>query len=66
MSDEVSGTLHYLARTEGIILDPTYTAKSFHGLLSLIKSGEISPGDTVVYIHTGGNPAIFAYPELVQ
>ncbi len=66
MSDAVGETLHYVARSEGIALDPTYTAKSFHGLLTLIKAGVIEQGSSVVYIHTGGTPAIFAYPELVS
>jgi len=66
MSEAVRETLLRVARTEGILLDPVYTAKSFHGMLSQIESGEISAGETVVYIHTGGAPAVFAYPDLVN
>ncbi|OED39096.1 cysteine desulfhydrase [Chromatiales bacterium (ex Bugula neritina AB1)] len=66
ISDAVADTLKYMAQSEGIVLDPTYTAKSFHGLRSLVKQGVIAGGETVVYIHTGGSPAIFAYPELTQ
>lgn len=66
MSAPVRETLLRVAHSEGILLDPTYTAKSFHGMLSQIGSGAIIQGETVVYIHTGGAPAVFAYPELVD
>jgi D-cysteine desulfhydrase family pyridoxal phosphate-dependent enzyme len=55
--------LRLLARTEGILLDPSYTAKAFAGLVDLIETGEIEPDATVVFIHTGGTPALFAYSE---
>lgn len=50
--------MHNLARREGILLDPVYTAKAFAGLLDLAKAGEI--GGRVLFWHTGGLPAIFA------
>ena len=59
--------LHLLARTEGILLDPVYTSKAMSGVIDRIRSGEIPSGSTVVYVHTGGNPALFAYaPELIS
>ncbi len=55
-----------LARTEGILLDPVYTGKAVSGVIDRIQKGEIPAGATVVYVHTGGTPALFAYaPELV-
>lgn len=58
--------LHLLARTEGILLDPVYTGKAMSGVIDRIRTGEIPSGSTVVYVHTGGNPALFAYaPELI-
>ncbi len=55
-----------LARTEGILLDPVYTGKAVSGVIDRIQKGEIPSGSTVVYVHTGGLPALFAYaPELV-
>ena len=55
-----------LARTEGILLDPVYTGKAVSGIIDRIGGGEIPAGATVVYVHTGGTPALFAYaPELV-
>lgn len=50
-----------LARTEGIILDPIYTGKCFYGLIEHIRSGLVTKEDTVVFLHTGGLPALFSY-----
>ena len=59
--------LHLLARTEGILLDPVYTGKAMSGVIDRIRTEEIPQGSTVVYVHTGGNPALFAYaPELIS
>ncbi len=55
--------LTLMAQTEGIFLDPVYTAKTFAGLLGLLKEGCIQPGQKVVMLHTGGVPALFGYQE---
>ena len=56
-----------LARTEGVLLDPVYTSKAVSGVIDRIRTGEIPAGSTVVFVHTGGTPALFAYaPELVE
>jgi 1-aminocyclopropane-1-carboxylate deaminase/D-cysteine desulfhydrase-like pyridoxal-dependent ACC family enzyme len=52
-----------LARTEGILLDPVYTAKAMAGLIDDARQGRLGKTDTVVFIHTGGTPAIFAYRD---
>jgi len=57
------GALTLMARTEGIFLDPVYSAKTFEGLLGLVKDGSIQPGQKVVMLHTGGLPALFGYQE---
>lgn len=49
------------ARTEGILLDPVYTGKAMAGLIADIRAGEIAPTETVVFLHTGGLPGIFAH-----
>jgi D-cysteine desulfhydrase family pyridoxal phosphate-dependent enzyme len=49
------------ARCEGLVMDPVYTGKALAGLRSLTARGEIAPGETVVFWHTGGAPALFAY-----
>lgn len=50
------------ARTEALLLDPTYTGKAMAGLLHDVRSGEIGADETVVFLHTGGAPALFAGP----
>ena len=49
-----------LAQTEGVLLDPVYTGKAFAGLLDLLEKAEIEPDRPVIFLHTGGLPAIFA------
>jgi 1-aminocyclopropane-1-carboxylate deaminase/D-cysteine desulfhydrase-like pyridoxal-dependent ACC family enzyme len=51
------------ARLEGLLLDPVYTAKAAAGLIDLISTGRISRDERVLFWHTGGGPAIFAYGE---
>lgn len=48
-----------LARTEAILLDPCYTSKAMAALVEHVRSGQVSPGETIVFLHTGGMPAIF-------
>ena len=54
------------ASTEGLILDPVYTGKAMAGLIAHIRAGRIGAGQTVVFLHTGGMPALFAYAEDVM
>ena len=55
--------LDLVARLEGVLLDTTYTAKAMAGLLDHIRTGNVRPGDSVVFIHTGGTPVLFAEAE---
>lgn len=50
-----------VARSEGILLDPVYTGKAMAGLIADIRAGSIAPSETVVFLHTGGLPGIFAH-----
>jgi L-cysteate sulfo-lyase len=50
-----------VAQTEAIFLDPVCTAKAMAGLVDLIRKGQFTSKDTVLFIHTGGVPALFAY-----
>lgn len=52
-----------LARTEGILLDPVYTAKAMAGLIHDVRERRIGTGQVAVFVHTGGLPAVFAYHE---
>jgi D-cysteine desulfhydrase len=49
------------ARTEGLLVDPVYTGKAMAGLIGLIRRGVFGRDETVVFWHTGGIPALFAY-----
>jgi 1-aminocyclopropane-1-carboxylate deaminase/D-cysteine desulfhydrase-like pyridoxal-dependent ACC family enzyme len=55
--------LALLARTEGVLLDPVYTGKAMAGLIDDARQGRLGPNDQVVFIHTGGTPAVFAYRD---
>jgi 1-aminocyclopropane-1-carboxylate deaminase/D-cysteine desulfhydrase-like pyridoxal-dependent ACC family enzyme len=57
-SETGNAALERLARAEGILLDPVYTAKAFAGLLG--EKARFAPGEPVVFLHTGGLPALFA------
>ncbi|HYX43596.1 MAG TPA: hypothetical protein VE760_01045, partial [Acidimicrobiales bacterium] len=48
------------ARTEGLILDPVYTGKAMAGLVAAVTGGRIPRDARVVFVHTGGLPALFA------
>lgn len=52
-----------VARTEAIFLDPVYTGKTMAALIDLIHKGRFTANETVVFIHTGGNAALFAYDK---
>jgi D-cysteine desulfhydrase family pyridoxal phosphate-dependent enzyme len=56
--------LETAARTEGLVLDPVYTAKALGGLIGEIEAGRVKHDDLVVFVHTGGTPALFADPAL--
>lgn len=49
------------ARTEGIVLDPVYTAKAAAGLIAGCRNGNLGADGPVVFVHTGGAPGLFAY-----
>jgi len=52
-----------MAQTEAIFLDPVYTGKAMAGLIDLIRRGQFNKKDTVLFVHTGGVAADFAYSE---
>jgi D-cysteine desulfhydrase family pyridoxal phosphate-dependent enzyme len=58
---ECADAIRLAARTEGLILDPVYTGKALAGLVDLVRRGRWRDGQTVVFWHTGGQPALFAY-----
>ncbi|WP_286274857.1 D-cysteine desulfhydrase family protein [Mycobacterium antarcticum] len=54
------------ARTEGLILDPVYTARALAGLTAEVRDGAIRPGQTVVFLASGGLPGLFGHPALAE
>jgi L-cysteate sulfo-lyase len=54
------------AQLEGLALDPVYSGKGMAGLIGLARGERFAGGGPVVWIHTGGSPGIFAYPETMR
>ena len=67
-TDACREALDLAARFEGLLLDPVYTGKAMVGLISGIREGRIERDKTVVFLHTGGLPALFAtaYSEWIR
>ena len=58
---EMVEAIALFARTEALLLDPVYSGKAAAGLIVLIQRGELGPDQRVLFLHTGGAPALFAY-----
>lgn len=63
---DVVDTLSLVARTEGVFLDPVYTGKAFSGLIAALRSGAVPREESVVFVHTGGMPGLFAYAGMMD
>ena len=63
LNDAVREALEMAARHEALLLDPVYTGKAMAGLIAQVRSGRIAAGSRVLFLHTGGLPAIFAYAD---
>ena len=61
LNEAVREAMALAARHEGLLLDPVYTGKAMAGLIAHVRSGRIAPGSRVLFVHTGGQPALFAY-----
>ena len=55
-----------LARGEGVLLDPVYTGKAMAGLIDLVRRGAFKKNQNVLFLHTGGAPALYAYQKTLQ
>ncbi|MDO5725760.1 MAG: D-cysteine desulfhydrase [Tissierellia bacterium] len=64
-TDSMIEAVQLLARTEGILLDPVYTGKAFAGLIGMVREGKFDKDDNVLFLHTGGSPALYAYQETI-
>ncbi|MBV7339693.1 D-cysteine desulfhydrase family protein [Chloroflexi bacterium TSY] len=56
-------TIYLAAQTEGILLDPVYTSKAMSGLIAHIQMGLLPVETPVIFLHTGGAPALFGYVQ---
>ncbi len=62
-SDHVMGALSMMARLEGVLVDPVYSAKMVSCTMQMMESGSLAGFEHIIMIHTGGTPALFAYRE---
>ena len=63
---EMRDAVRLSARLEGLLLDPVYSGKAMAGLMALVAAGRFSAADHVVFLHTGGMPALFPYREALE
>lgn len=63
LNDAVVDAIRFVAGAEGILLDPVYTGKAMAGLLDLVEQGYFGAGEKVLFLHSGGTPALFPYRE---
>jgi D-cysteine desulfhydrase len=60
VTEQEREAIRLFAEYEGLLLDPVYTARAAAGMIDLIRRGFFEPTETVLFLHTGGQPALFA------
>ena len=60
---EMAEAVKLVARTEGILLDPVYTGKTMAGLIDLVRQGYFKKESNILFVHTGGSPALYVYAD---
>jgi D-cysteine desulfhydrase len=60
---EMVEAVRLTAELEGVLLDPVYTGKTMAGLIGMVRRGEWTAGQRVLFLHTGGAPALHAYAD---
>ena len=63
MTGDVAAAIHIAAQTDAIILDPNYTGTAMAALIDQIEQGGFTDDETVIFLHTGGLPAVFTFAE---
>jgi D-cysteine desulfhydrase len=66
LTPEAGRALVMAARSEALVLDPTYTARALAGLVAAVRDGSIGPGGDVVFLVSGGLPSLFAHPGVAE
>lgn len=64
-TEAARAALRQVSGQEGLLLDPVYTAKAMAGLINLIQNGRWGVNEHIVFVHTGGLPAIWAYCDIL-
>ena len=60
---EMAEAVRMLARLEGVLIDPVYTGKAMAGLIDLVRKGAFNKNENLLFVHTGGSPALYVYME---
>ena len=60
-TEQMAEAVRMLARLEGILMDPVYTGKAMAGLIGLVRQGYFNREENVLFVHTGGSPALHVY-----
>jgi D-cysteine desulfhydrase len=60
-TDQMAEAVRMLARLEGILMDPVYTGKAMAGLIDLVRQGYFKKEENILFVHTGGSPALQVY-----
>jgi L-cysteate sulfo-lyase len=63
MGEPEKEAIQLTARCEGLLLDPVYTGRAMAGLIDLVRKGEFAKDETVLFWHTGGAAALYAYAD---
>jgi len=64
-TSQVGDAIRTLARSDGLLLDPVYTGKAMVGMVDLMAKGYFSEGESILFVHTGGTPALFPYRDQI-
>ncbi len=64
-TDAMIEAVKLFASLEGILLDPVYTGKAAAGLIDLVRRGRFERDENVLFLHTGGSPALYAYQDVL-
>ena len=60
---QMAEAVRMLARLEGILMDPVYTGKAMAGLIDLVRKGYFNKEENILFVHTGGSPALYVYMQ---
>ena len=65
-TDEMNEAVMLLARLEGLLFDPVYSGKALAGMIDLVRKGAFGADENIVFLHTGGSAALFAYADQLE